>query len=67
MKLKIWGVRGSVPAPLAPQAIRDKIIAALQDARGVDRCDPMAVRACVDGLPAFQTVGTGAGSRADGD
>ncbi|MCB9105388.1 MAG: protein kinase [Anaerolineales bacterium] len=28
MKMKIWGARGSIPAPLAPQTVREKIIAA---------------------------------------
>lgn len=28
MKMKIWGARGSIPAPLAPQAIREKMVAA---------------------------------------
>jgi anti-anti-sigma factor len=30
MKIKIWGTRGSVPAPIRPGAIREKVIAALQ-------------------------------------
>ncbi|MBA3531553.1 MAG: protein kinase, partial [Ardenticatenales bacterium] len=59
MKIKIWGTRGSIPSPLTAQAIREKLIAAVQGAKEVNHDDPMAVRAYVDGLPAFinSTVG----------
>ena len=30
MKIQFWGVRGSIPAPLTPQQIQSKIIAAVQ-------------------------------------
>ena len=29
MKVTIWGARGSVPAPLTPAAVREKIVSAL--------------------------------------
>jgi len=29
MKVKIWGARGSIPAPIRPEAIREKIVSAL--------------------------------------
>lgn len=59
MKIKIWGARGSIPTPLSAQAVRDKIIAALEGARGVDLDDPLALRAYVDSLPAHIAGTTG--------
>ncbi len=53
MRVKFWGVRGSIPTPLTTAELRGKIIAALQDAVGVDLTDPAQVRAYVDGLPLF--------------
>jgi hypothetical protein len=29
MKVKIWGARGSVPSPLGPAVVREKIISAM--------------------------------------
>ncbi|MBA3534729.1 MAG: protein kinase, partial [Ardenticatenales bacterium] len=63
MKVKIWGVRGSIPTPLTSQSIRDKIITALQGAKGVDLSDPMAIRAYADGLSPF-VAGTVGGNTA---
>lgn len=40
MKLKFWGVRGSIPAPTMPQSIRDKLLKALKTA-GEDKIDLM--------------------------
>jgi phosphoribosyl 1,2-cyclic phosphodiesterase len=59
MKIKIWGARGSIPTPLAPSSVRNKIINALQGAKGVDLADPVKVQAYVDSLPPTQrgTVG----------
>ncbi|GAB4581480.1 MAG: hypothetical protein Fur0022_42270 [Anaerolineales bacterium] len=56
MKVKIWGARGSIPSPITPQAIRDKMMVILQGARGVDLGDPQAVRDYLDG---FHSVITG--------
>lgn len=59
MKIKIWGARGSIPTPLAPSSVRDKIINALLGAEGVDLNDPVMVQTYVDALPPTQrgTVG----------
>lgn len=56
MKVKIWGARGSIPSPITPQAIREKILLVLQGARGVDLGDPQAVR---DYLDSYHPVLTG--------
>lgn len=61
MKVKIWGARGSIPAPLTSQAVRNKIITMLQGAQGVDLSDPMAVLSYVDSLPPLIT-GTAGGN-----
>ncbi|MCI0397530.1 MAG: protein kinase, partial [Chloroflexi bacterium] len=53
MKIKIWGARGSIPAPLTSQGVREKIVAALEGAGGVDLHDPLAVRTYVDSLPSL--------------
>ncbi|MCB0195813.1 MAG: protein kinase [Anaerolineae bacterium] len=37
MKVKIWGARGSIPAPLAPQSVREKIVAALLNIAEIDK------------------------------
>jgi len=53
MRIKFWGVRGSIPTPLTGAEVRGKIIAALQDAVGVDLTDPAQIRTYVDGLSPF--------------
>lgn len=40
MKLKFWGVRGSIPSPTLPQSIRNKLLKALKTA-GEDKIDLM--------------------------
>ncbi|HLF91246.1 MAG TPA: tetratricopeptide repeat protein, partial [Anaerolineales bacterium] len=50
MKVKIWGARGSIPSPITPQVIREKMMFVLQGARGVDLDDPQAIRDYIDGL-----------------
>lgn len=54
MKVKIWGARGSIPAPLTPDEVREKIYQAILNLpAAVDPKDPVAVRHYVDGLPAL--------------
>lgn len=50
MKIRIWGCRGSLPAPLTPQQVEEKIIRAIQQMPDIDSRDMMAVRAYVQGL-----------------
>ena len=51
MKIKIWGARGSIPAPLTPEAVRDKIFQAIMGlGREIDPTDPQAVRAYIASL-----------------
>jgi predicted ATPase/phosphoribosyl 1,2-cyclic phosphodiesterase/anti-anti-sigma regulatory factor len=61
MKIKIWGARGSIPSPLTSQALREKMVAVLEGARGVDLYDPMAIRAYLDRLHPL-VVGTAGGN-----
>ena len=53
MKLKFWGVRGSIPSPIQSQPISQKIVAALIEAgrTGVNLQNKEAVEAFVAGLP----------------
>lgn len=60
MLLKFWGTRGSLPAPIRPEQVEQKIVAALQKAgeQHVDLADPAALQAFVAGLSlAGSTVG----------
>ncbi len=57
MRLKFWGVRGSIPSPLRPEEIEEKILNALLGAVEVDLSDPAAVREYLSRLP-FHRRGT---------
>jgi phosphoribosyl 1,2-cyclic phosphodiesterase len=59
MKVKFWGVRGSIPSPLSPDQVRGKIAAALQRARPEDLADAVSRERFLASLPAylFGTVG----------
>jgi anti-anti-sigma factor len=50
MKVKVWGVRGSLPTPLTAQDVEEKIRQAIHGMTGVDTANPDAVRAYVAGL-----------------
>ncbi len=52
MKLKFWGVRGSIPAPIQTQVISQKLMAALSEAgrTGLDLSNQSAIEAFVAGL-----------------
>jgi phosphoribosyl 1,2-cyclic phosphodiesterase len=52
MKVKFWGTRGSVPTPISPGAIEDKIRQALRGAAGFDLSSEEAVEHCLQRLPA---------------
>ncbi|UCG13270.1 MAG: MBL fold metallo-hydrolase [Deltaproteobacteria bacterium] len=59
MKIKFWGVRGSLPAPIPPVEIENKIVQAVLGASGVDLSDNDAVNDYVSGLPYYQRTTTG--------
>src|SRR4051794_35973029 len=50
MRIRIWGAQGSLPAPLSPDAVQEKIIQAILTMPDLDTHDPDAVRAYVEGL-----------------
>jgi anti-anti-sigma factor len=52
MLLKIWGTRGSIPAPLSPDQVEKKILSALEEAgnRKIDLTDPALRKQLVDDL-----------------
>lgn len=54
MKLKFWGVRGSIAAPILPQAIKEKVALALAQAGkiGLDMQDSAKIQEFVNDLPA---------------
>jgi len=51
MIARFWGVRGSIPAPVAPDEIKGKIVQALRRASGHDLGLEGAVRRYVESLP----------------
>jgi phosphoribosyl 1,2-cyclic phosphodiesterase len=59
MKVTFWGVRGSIPAPLTPDALRGRIAAVLTRAQPADLAGPESREAFLGRLPPdiFGTVG----------
>lgn len=51
MRIKFWGVRGSIPTPIGSKSIKEKIVKALSLAKGIDLEDREAVGSFVDSLP----------------
>ena len=51
MKIRIWGAQGSLPAPLKPEAVQEKLIETILAMPELDTNDPEVVRAYVEGLP----------------
>ncbi|MEK7323769.1 MAG: MBL fold metallo-hydrolase [Chloroflexota bacterium] len=52
MKVKFWGVRGSIPTPISSAAIEDKIRQALRGAIGLDVSNEAAIEHYLQHLPA---------------
>ncbi len=63
MKIRIWGARGSIPSPLKPDAIEDKITRAILQMPPIDTTDEAAVHAYVQSLPPLMR-GTAGGNTA---
>jgi serine/threonine protein kinase/phosphoribosyl 1,2-cyclic phosphodiesterase/tetratricopeptide (TPR) repeat protein/anti-anti-sigma regulatory factor len=61
MKVKIWGARGSIPSPLKPQEIKEKIYQAVLGTIKINLATPEAVRNYVDSLPVLLS-GTAGGN-----
>ncbi len=59
MRVKFWGVRGSIPAPLGPEQVRRKISAVIQRARPRDLENARSREMFLSSLPPdlFGTVG----------
>lgn len=53
MKVKFWGVRGSIPTPLTSNDVRQRLINALKGATPADLADEKAIESYVDGLPLY--------------
>ncbi|GAB4536701.1 MAG: MBL fold metallo-hydrolase [Anaerolineae bacterium] len=51
MKVKFWGMRGSIPTPASPSVIEEKIRRALQGAAGVDLSSKEAIERYLQRLP----------------
>ena len=59
MRVKFWGVRGSIPTPLSTEQLQEKLFRALSASRGLNTDDPAEVRAYIASLPSAvqSTVG----------
>jgi phosphoribosyl 1,2-cyclic phosphodiesterase len=63
MKIKFWGTRGSLPAPLTAAQVREKVVQALAAARGHNLpADEIALGAWVDQHLPFAARATGGGN-----
>ncbi|MBN1888175.1 MAG: MBL fold metallo-hydrolase [Thermoflexales bacterium] len=51
MRVKFWGTRGSIPTPISPALIEDKIRQALRGAVGLNLSDEASVERYLQGLP----------------
>jgi phosphoribosyl 1,2-cyclic phosphodiesterase/anti-anti-sigma regulatory factor len=51
VRVKFWGVRGSIPTPLSTEQLNAKLFQALSGASGVDLRNPAEVQAYLAGLP----------------
>jgi len=51
VRVKFWGVRGSVPTPLSTEQLQEKLFRALSAAGGIDLSDSAEVRAFIATLP----------------
>ncbi len=58
MKVRFWGTRGSMPVALTAAQIREKLVAVLQGAAGLDLSDRETVLAYVDHRLGFDLAGT---------
>ena len=59
MKIKLWGVRGSSPTPLTPDAVRTKIAAVIQRVKPTDLVSPESKELFLAGLPEYLFGTTG--------
>ena len=51
MRVKFWGVRGSIPTPLSTEHLTERLFQALSGASGVNLSDPAEVQAYIASLP----------------
>jgi anti-anti-sigma factor len=51
VRIKLWGVRGSIPTPLTSEQLNEKLFQALTGAAGVNLGNPAEVQAYLAGLP----------------
>ncbi len=51
MRVKFWGVRGSIPTPMSTEQLNDRLFHALSGAAGVNLGNPAEVQAYIAGLP----------------
>ena len=63
MKIRIWGVRGSIPSPLKPDEVKQKLYQSIFGMPDIDTSDPDMVWAYIDELPPL-VRGTAGGNTA---
>ena len=62
MYVRFWGTRGSIPAPLDAEAVRDKIVHALMEARGKHLRSEAQIKEFVNEKLTFHQSGTYGGN-----
>jgi phosphoribosyl 1,2-cyclic phosphodiesterase len=62
MYVRFWGTRGSIPSPLTAQAVRDKVVQALMEARGKELRSAGQIRTFVEESLPFHITGTYGGN-----
>ena len=53
--VKFWGVRGSIPTPISPPALQDKIVDLLVESQGHDLSARDSARAFLKARPVFES------------
>jgi phosphoribosyl 1,2-cyclic phosphodiesterase/anti-anti-sigma regulatory factor len=51
VRVKFWGVRGSIPTPMTSEQLGEKLFKALSGAGGIDLSSPAAIQAYIADLP----------------
>ncbi|MBO93471.1 MAG: hypothetical protein CMI32_01045 [Opitutales bacterium] len=62
MKVKFWGTRGSIPAPLTAEVVREKVVQSLMEARGKELRSEVQIRQFVEEDLPFHLTGTYGGN-----
>ena len=57
--VKFWGVRGSVPTPISPESLEEKLVDLLVNSKGHDVSTPDTAKAFLQSRPLFESTTVG--------